>query len=194
MPITEKKYPDWVQQYRTRGTTVKKKGEAYYLYKRTSRRVPGKKYPQPVDTYVGLITPEGVIESGKKKVSLSEIEVKEFGFSKAVEILCPDEWKNPLGEDWEDILSILIAKRSPETYLQKERRMRQENEFHCQFGSQMGMLSRRIFREYHVGLEELELLKGIYLIYLGKEKVVSKIDDKQKQLLEQLGIGERLYC
>ena len=49
MPATEKVYPEWVQKYRTRGMTVKKKGESYYLYKRTSKRVPGKKYPQPVD-------------------------------------------------------------------------------------------------------------------------------------------------
>ena len=52
MPKTEKTYPEWVQKYRTKGMTVKKKGDAYYLYKRTSKRVPGKKYPQPVDTYV----------------------------------------------------------------------------------------------------------------------------------------------
>lgn len=49
-------YPDWVQQYRTKGKTVKKKGDKYYLYSRTSKRVPGKKYPQPVDTYIGIIT------------------------------------------------------------------------------------------------------------------------------------------
>ena len=59
MPKTEKVYPEWVQKYREKGTTVKKKGDSYYLYKRTSRRVPGKKYPQPVDTYVGIITPDG---------------------------------------------------------------------------------------------------------------------------------------
>ena len=54
MPVTEKKYPDWVQKHRTKGTTVKKRGDSYYLYKRTSRRVKGKKYPQPVDTYIGV--------------------------------------------------------------------------------------------------------------------------------------------
>lgn len=59
MPVTEKKYPEWVQKHRVKGTTVKKKGDSYYLYKRTSRRVKGKKYPQPVDTYIGIITPEG---------------------------------------------------------------------------------------------------------------------------------------
>ena len=46
-------YPEWVQQQRIKGTTVKKVGNTYYLYKRTSKRVPGKKYPQPVDTYIG---------------------------------------------------------------------------------------------------------------------------------------------
>ena len=72
MPVTEKKYPDWVQKYRITGTTVKKRGDSYYLYKRTSRRVKGKKYPQPVDTYIGVITPEGVIQSNKRKVSLTD--------------------------------------------------------------------------------------------------------------------------
>ena len=91
MPVTEKKYPDWVQEQRVRGTTVKKKGDTYYLYKRTSRRVPGKKYPQPVDTYIGVITPEGVIKSEKRKISLSGIEVREYGFSKAVWQLCPEK-------------------------------------------------------------------------------------------------------
>ena len=86
MPKTGKTYPDWVQEYRTRGTTVKKNGEKYYLYKRTSRRVPGKKYPQPVDTYIGVITPEGVQKSDKKKVTLTDASVKEFGFSRAVEL------------------------------------------------------------------------------------------------------------
>ena len=43
MPVTQKTYPEWVQKYREKGTTVKKKGDAYYLYKRTSKRVPGKK-------------------------------------------------------------------------------------------------------------------------------------------------------
>ena len=113
MPVTEKKYPDWVQKHRTKGTTVKKRGDSYYLYKRTSRRVKGKKYPQPVDTYIGVITPEGVIQSNKRKVDLTDAEVWEYGFSKAVWELCPDDWKKPLGDDWQDVLSIILLKQSP---------------------------------------------------------------------------------
>ena len=155
MPVTEKRYPNWVQEQRAQGTTVKKKGDTYYLYKRTSRRVPGKKYPQPVDTYIGIITPEGVIKSEKKKISLSGIEVREYGFSKAVWQLCPQGWKKPLGDDWEDVLSIILWKWSPETYLTKERTLKPEQNFHYQFNAQASSLSRRMYKEHGVGLQEL---------------------------------------
>lgn len=188
MPVTEKRYPNWVQEQRTQGTTVKKKGDTYYLYKRTSRRVPGKKYPQPVDTYIGIITPEGVIKSEKKKISLSGIEVREYGFSKAVWQLCPQGWKKPLGDDWEDVLSIILWKWSPETYLTKERTLKPEQNFHYQFNAQASSLSRRMYKEYGVGLQELQVLKSIYLLYMEKERAVSKINPEQELLLEKTGV------
>ena len=169
MPKTEKKYPDWVQEKRVRGTTVKKKGDAYYLYKRTSRRVPGKKYPQPVDTYIGIITPEGVIKSEKKKVSLGGIEVKE-------------------GDDWEEVLSIIVRKWSAETYLLKERKLKTEQDYHYQFPAQAASLSRRIYKEHGVDLKELQILKSIYLLYIDKERVVSKISPEQEELLKRIGV------
>lgn len=188
MPVSEKIYPDWVQAYRTRGKTVKKKGDSYYLYKRTSRRVPGKKYPQPVDTYIGIITPEGIVTSNKKKVSLTEIEVWEFGFSKAVWDLCPEGWKKPLGDEWADILRILIAEWSPQSYLCREGIKNREG-FRCQFSAQAASLSRRIFKEYGIGIKDLEPLKGIYMVVMGKEKAVSKLWEKQQMLIDTLGLS-----
>lgn len=187
MPMTEKKYPDWVQEQRTRGTTVKKKGDSYYLYKRTSRRVPGKKYPQPVDTYIGIITPEGVIKSEKKKISLGGIEVKEYGFSRTVWQLCPEGWKKPLGDDWEDVLSIILWKWSPETYLSKERKLKNEKDFHYQFNVQAASLSRRFYKEHGMDIKDLQILKSIYLLYFEKEKAVSRISPEQRELLEKTG-------
>lgn len=189
MPTTEKRYPDWVQKQRTRGTTVKKKGDNYYLYKRTSKRVKGKKYPQPVDTYVGIITPDGVIRSGVRKVNITDIEVKEYGYSRALWQLCPEGWKKPLGDEWEDVLTILIADDSPETYLLKERTLKNKAEFHHSFPAQKASLSRRIYKEYNLSLGELDLLRNIYLVYLEKEPVVSRIDEEQKRFLEKYGIS-----
>lgn len=161
---------------------------AYYLYKRTSRRVPGKKYPQPVDTYIGIITPEGVIKSEKKKISLSGIEVKEYGFSKAVWQLCPQGWKEPLGADWEDVLSIILWKWSRETYLLKERKLKTEGDYHYQFAAQASSLSRRIYKEHGVEMHQLQELKSIYLLYFEKGKAVSKVSPGQEELLEKMGV------
>ena len=187
MPVTEKRYPDWVQKYRTQGKTVKKKGDAYYLYKRTSKRVPGKKYPQPVDTYIGIITPDGIVESKKKKISLTDIEVWEYGCSKAIMDLCPEGWKQPLGDDWEDILRIIICDWSERSWL-KEGGIRDKNDFRCQFNAQAASLSRRIFKEHKVDIKDLAPLKEIYLVIMGKEKAISKVDQHQQILLDSLGL------
>lgn len=53
--------PEWVQQYKTQGTTVKKIGNNYYLYYATSKRIPDKPYPVSVQTYIGKITENGVV-------------------------------------------------------------------------------------------------------------------------------------
>ena len=118
MSVTEKIYPDWVQKHCTQGTTVKKMGDAYYLYKRTSRRVPGKKYPQSIDTYIGIIKPDGVVRTQKNKVTLSNIEVWEYGYSKEIWELCPQSWKDAVGDEWENVLKTLMLNWSPQTYLE----------------------------------------------------------------------------
>lgn len=187
MPVTEKKYPDWVQKYRTQGKTVKKKGDAYYLYQRTSKRVPGKKYPQPVDTYIGIITPDGIIESNKKKITLTDIEVWEYGFSKAIMTLCPEGWKKPHGDEWEDILKIIICDWSGRSWLKKEG-LKDKNSFRCQFNAQAASLSRRIYNEYKLEVKTLNPLKDVYLVIMGKEKAISKIDPDQKRIIDSLGL------
>lgn len=187
MPVTEKRYPDWVQKYRTKGKTVKKKGDAYYLYKRTSKRVPGKKYPQPVDTYIGIITPDGVVESKKKKISITNIEVWEYGFSKAVMSLCPEGWKKPLGDKWEDILRIIVCDWSERSWLKKEG-IRDKDDFRCQFNSQAASLSRRIYKEHHIEVKNLYPLKEVYLVIMGKEKAISKIGPEQQVIIDSLGL------
>lgn len=189
MPKTGKTYPDWVQEYRTRGTTVKKNGEKYYLYKRTSKRVPGKKYPQPVDTYIGVITPGGVLKSDKKKVALTDASVKEFGFSRAVEALCPQSWKEPLGKAWQEVLDFIILKESPESYVAAERGTVEVLEPHIQYGAQKGSLMRRMQKESGADLKDLKCLSTIYLIYMDGNKVISRISEGQQEILERFHIN-----
>ena len=159
----------------------------FHLYKRTSKRVPGKKYPQPVDTYIGIITPDGVVESDKKKISLTDIEVWEYGFSKAILDLCPEGWKKPLGDDWEDILRIIICDWSGRSWLKKEG-IKNKNDFRYQFNAQAASLSRRIFKEHKLDIKQLDPLKDVYLVIMGREKAISKIGPEQQILIDSLGL------
>lgn len=183
-------YPDWVQQYRVRGTTVKKKADNYYLYKRTSKRVPGKKYPQPVDTYIGVITPEGVIDAQKKVVpAVSGCEVYEYGFSKTIQTICPEQWKTANGKDWQKILFVLISKHSELSYIKHEFVIPDEKEFRTAWNSQYASLIRDIYKQYKVQRSELEKLKTIFIVYIGKSRFMSHISEEQKNILNRLNIS-----
>jgi hypothetical protein len=55
-------YPDWVIKYHTKGTTIKKIKDNYYLYKATSKYSKEKGYPVSIQKYIGKITENGVVE------------------------------------------------------------------------------------------------------------------------------------
>lgn len=186
--MSNKVYPDWVQKQKTTGTTVKKVGNNYYLYKHSSKRVPGKKNPVPVDTYIGKITPNGIEKSGSKKVAANDTEiiVKEFGFSRSVELLCPAGWKEPLGKDWQKVLDYIIVRESPESYITQSRGIPESLDPHIQYGAQKSALQRKMKKEYHVELKDLRLLSTVYIVRIVGKNFLSKMTDEQKSLLERM--------
>ena len=188
--MSKKVYPDWVQKQKTRGTTVKKVGNNYYLYKHSSKRVPGKKNPVPVDTYIGKITPDGIEKGATKKVATNDTEVvvKEYGFSRSVEFLCPVSWKEPLGKNWQEVLDFIIVRESPESYIKDVRKVPEALDPHIQLGAQKSALQRRMRKEHGIELNDLRLLLTVYVVSIANKKFVSKMTDGQKALLERLGL------
>ena len=188
--MSKKVYPDWVQKQKTRGTTVKKVGNNYYLYKHSSKRVPGKKNPVPVDTYIGKITPDGIEKGATKKVATNDTEVvvKEYGFSRSVESLCPVSWKEPLGKNWQEVLDFIIVRESPESYIKDVRKVPEALDPHIQLGAQKSALQRRMRKEHGIELNDLRLLLTVYVVSIANKKFVSKMTDGQKTLLERLGL------
>ena len=188
--MSKKVYPDWVQEQKTRGTTVKKVGNNYYLYKHSSKRVQGKKNPVPVDTYIGKITPDGIEKGTAKKVATNDTEVvvKEFGFSRAVELLCPVGWKEPLGGMWQDVLDFIIVRESPESYISDLRKVPEALDPHVQLGAQKAALQRRMRKESGVELKDLRPLLTVYVVRIAGKSLLSKMTDGQKELLERLGL------
>ncbi|MBR1684969.1 MAG: hypothetical protein IJ708_07495, partial [Clostridia bacterium] len=83
-------FPDWVINALPPGCIVKQQGEHYYVYKRTSQRVKGMKYPQPKDVYVGRISEDrGFVQKEKILVEYSNVETYELGMSYAIIHCCP---------------------------------------------------------------------------------------------------------
>ena len=186
--MPNKVYPDWVQKQKTTGTTVKKVGNNYYLYKHSSKRVPGKKNPVPVDTYIGKITPDGVEKSNTRKIAANDTEiiVKEFGFSKSVESLCPAGWKEPLGTSWQEVLDYIIVRESPESYITQLRKIPASLEPHIQYAAQKTALLRGMKKEYQLEFKDLRLLSTIYIVKIDGKKFLSTITDEQEKLLERI--------
>ena len=190
-----KVYPEWVQQHKRKGTTIKKVGNNYYLYKHSSKRVPGKKYPVPVDTYIGRITQEGVVESEIKKVDTAKVHVvvKEYGFSYSVERLCTKEWKEILGNCWRDVLDTIILKESPESYISGLRDYPGQLDPHIQLAAQKSSLIRRIKNAYGVSWTELQTLSTIYLVSISGRKYISAVSESQQEILDRLGVTMEVH-
>ena len=190
-----KVYPEWVQQHKRKGTTIKKVGNNYYLYKHSSKRVPGKKYPVPVDTYIGRITQEGVVKSEIKKVDTAKAQVivKEYGFSYSVERLCTKERKEILGNCWRDVLDTIILKESPESYISGLRDYPGQLDPHIQLAAQKSSLIRRIKNAYGVTWADLQTLSTIYLVSISGRKYISAVSENQQEILDRLGITMEVY-
>lgn len=193
------KLPDWVMKYKTKGKVVKSNGDHYYLYRHTSKYVPGKKYPQSVDIYIGTITPDGLVPAKKHKVAgNAPMVVREFGYTTVLMQLCPDEWKQLNGKDWKERLRSLIVSKSPNSYLiDEETPIKSCTELNFNAGAQYTNLIRRMNVKYGVTRKELEQLRFIYRVveFQGDDKdthrkkyrvTLSRIDEKQQIILDKL--------
>ena len=57
-----KRYPNWVNEYHTAGTSIKQIKDNYYLYSVTSKYSKEKGYPISIQKYIGKITKDGLIK------------------------------------------------------------------------------------------------------------------------------------
>lgn len=176
-------YPEWVTAQKKKGQTIKKVGNRYYLYERTSKYVKGAKYPKTVDTYLGTLTPEGLIPAKTKKVSIqSAPAVREYGYSYSIEQLLPEMWKFKMGSDWRNILANLIIKNSPNSYLLDW------DGYHPLPSEKLASARASLLKDLPVRLKDLEPLLYVYLVQFQNQKAVSEMNEEQKELLEELGV------
>jgi len=104
------RYPDWVHRFVGPGQKAKRVSDGYYLYSLENGR----------EVYIGVITRDGVRYKEKECVHFGPWKVYEYGGSKALSELCPEEWKAARGKKWREDLLFIISKVSPSSYLLAE--------------------------------------------------------------------------
>ena len=76
------KYPDYVKQFRPKGTIIKRVNDTYYAYYATSKRVPDKTYPvQVIKGLAGRIDESGFHKLSKAFVATDHVVIRECGFT-----------------------------------------------------------------------------------------------------------------
>lgn len=178
-------YPDWVNAYKTKGTSIKKVGNNYYLYKTTSHRVPGKKYPQAVSEYIGIITEDGVKETGNRVVQSEEVIVKEYGMTKSIlTLLEKKDARYAKGGNERALLLRLLSIESPESYILAE----EDVDYAIKEQAVIPHFREKVEALIGFTFKELGALKTIYLVKMGKKSFISIIDASQMELLEKAGV------
>ena len=188
-------YPDYVKKYRPKGTIIKKSNETYYVYYATSERVPGKKYPvQVIKGLAGKIDRNGFHPLSRAVVDTEHVVIRECGFTNFL-LKFEEEYisrRNEPMKERRNIYRSMIVYLSNNSYLNDEPGVtiypaeELVKKFHIGIPNQITAI--RKITEY--SLEDLEPLKYICSVRMGKRVFNSQLTKAQKKLIERLGITE----
>jgi len=179
-------YPDWVNAFKEKGTSVKKIGNEYYLYSSTSKRVPGKKYPQPVQEYIGIITRAGVKKTHVRKISTDRVKVYEYGMSFALQSLLPEAFLiNSHDQKTLRFAFLHIVRHvSPRSYLLRNTELPSLSDLHINLSVQL----KRYERLTGISIEDLRPLSELYLVETKECDMLSEVTPKMSEILARLGV------
>ena len=180
------RHPDWVNAHKGKGTSVKKVGGEYYLYRATSKRVPGMKYPQPVETYIGRITKEGVVQTNIRKISTDRVRVYEYGMSYALQSKLPEAFLiNAHDKETLRFAFLHIVRSvSPKSYLLRGVELPDVTKLHINLNLQ----HKRYERLAGVKIEDLRPLSELYLVETRECDMLSEVTPEMGALLAELGV------
>ena len=189
------RYPDYVKQFRPKGTIVKRVNDTYYAYYATSKRVPDKKYPvQVIKGLAGRIDESGFHKLSKAFVDTGHVVIRECGFTNFL-LKFEDEYvsrRKGTIKERRDLYRSMIVYLSNNSYLNDEpgttiyTAAEMAGKFRVGIPNQVTAISR--ICEYD--LKELEPLKYICSVTMGERRFESELTKSQRELLERIGIRE----
>ncbi len=161
--------PDWARNFKRKGTVLVMVGDLCCLYKATSKRVQGKKNPVSVRTYIGTVTPDGVVVKKDINIDKGDMDVYEAGITDFVLSYVPEKLvRGKKGESEDErkkredyLIKQMILSLSPESYVSRE----------CHIDNavdkEVQALKTRFQKVTGVNFEDLECLKRVYLVVLA---------------------------
>jgi hypothetical protein len=190
------KYPDYVSKFRPKGTIIKSVRGVYYVYKATSRRVEGKKYPvHVIDKLLGTIDEAGLHPLSHALVDTTRVRIREYGFTnyllKYEDAFLAKIYKGTKSLQ-RSLYRSLIVYLSPNSYLQDDLSNHiRPLDFYVEklnigIPNQITALSKMI----EMDLAKLEPLKYVCAVYMGDRLFEGELTETQKNLLEELGVTE----
>lgn len=179
-------YPDWVNAFKEKGTSVKKVGNEYYLYRSTSKRIPGKKYPQPVQDYIGTITRDGLIKTHVRKISTDRVKVYEYGMSFVMQALLPEAFliNSHDAKTLRFAFLHIVKDISPKSYLLRNTELPSLSDLHINLNVQR----KRYERLAGILLKDLQPLSELYLIETKECDMLSEVTSEMSEILTRLGV------
>lgn len=192
------KYPDFVKRYKPKGTIVKKVRGDYYVYKATSKRIPGKSYPvQVIEGLIGKIDKDGFHELYNTLVDSRNVIIREYGFSNYLllfeEAFIADSNTHRRKSELSAIYRSIIVYLSSNSFLTDDESQiiygvdELVSKFKISMTKQINALLRILELE---SLNVLEPLKYICRVKMGNKVFKSKLNKIQRDLLDKLRVDE----
>ena len=189
------RYPDYVKQFRPKGTVVKRVNNTFYAYYATSKRNPDKKYPvQIIKGLAGRIDESGFHPLSKALVDTKHVVVRECGFTNFL-LKFEEEYISRRKErvkERRNLYRSMIVYLSNNSYLNDDpgttvySASEMIDKFQIGIPNQLTAISK--ICEYDLG--DLEPLKYICSVTMGNRVFESELTDAQRKLLERIGITE----
>ena len=189
------RYPDYVKNFRPKGTIVKRVNGTYYAYYATSKRVPDKKYPvQIIKGLAGRIDEGGFHKLSSAFVATEHVVVRECGFTNFL-LKFEDEYISHRQEkvkERRNLYRSMIVYLSNNSYLNDEpgTTIYSAEEMVEKFGIGIPNQITAISKICEYELKELEPLKYICSVTMGNRRFESELTQSQRKLLERIGITE----
>ena len=190
------RYPDYIKQYRPKGTIIKKVNDTYYAYYATSKRVPNKKYPvQIIKGLAGKVDEHGFHPLTKAVVNTEKVIIRECGFTNFL-LKFEEEYITHRSEkvfERRNIYRSMIVYMSNNSYLNDESDITiySPEEMIKRFNIGIPNQITAIEKICEQNLKELEPLKYICNVRMGKRVFQSELTEAQQELLDKLGVDEK---